>query len=43
VAEGHGGKSSQVQAKKEYKQSSTHEVMLAKKEYKLATPTAVGE
>jgi hypothetical protein len=36
----HGGTSSLVQAKKEWKQPSSHDVVLAKKEYKqLITPT----
>ena len=44
AAGGHGDKSSQVQAKKEYKQGSTPDVVMAKKEYKqLTTPSAPGE
>jgi len=40
----HGDTSSLVQAKKEWKQSSSQDVVLAKKEYKqLTTPTQPGQ
>jgi hypothetical protein len=44
AAAGHGDESSLVQAKKEWKQSSTPDVVLAKKEYKqLITTTQLGD